>query len=118
SDQEPRAVPADVPRVDQPPGKILGARGERVGLATALEKCAEMEGAVRAMVRWRKTQRLGELPRPSSRRTDPKQSRDPVGRRAGRQTRADVPEIAPGRLSLRERAQAKQDSQRRSRYHL
>ena len=71
----------------KPPGKILGARSERTGLAKALEKSARMEGAVREMVRRREAERLRELPRSASRRTAPEQGGDHLGRRTGRDKR-------------------------------
>ena len=52
------------------PEKFWAREAQRTRLAKAMEKGARMESAVREMVRRRKTERLGELPRPASRRTD------------------------------------------------
>ena len=75
------AIPEDVSRIDQVAGEILGAGSARTGLVQAVEESAGMESAVREMVRRRKTQRLGQLPRSASQPALPQQGRDHLGRR-------------------------------------
>src|SRR5438270_2579670 len=92
--QESRAVSANVSRVDQAPGQILGSRGRRAFVAKALAKSFGMEGAVREMVYRRQAQPLRELPGSTSHDPPPEQGRDFVGRRAGRTPHPDLSAIA------------------------
>ena len=106
--QQPRAVPADVSRVDQHPEKFW-AREATSCSGRTLEESARMEGAVREMVRRREAERLRELSRPASRpRTEPEQGRHHLGRRTRRQAHADLSATAPRGLPVRQRAEAKQ----------
>src|ERR1700731_198092 len=82
-DQEPRAISADVSRVDQAAGQILVPRSEGAFLATAVAESFGMESAVREMVHRRENQSFRELPGSTSPHPPPEQSSHFVGRGTG-----------------------------------
>ena len=77
-----------------------------------------MESAVRAMVRRRQDQRLLQLHRPPSDHASQEQSRDSVGRRAGRSAHDHLSGTAPPGGALRQRAEVARPQGRRPRHHL
>src|SRR5436305_819176 len=87
-------------------------------MAETLAKSARMESAVREMVHRRQTQSLGKLSGSTSDHTSPQQGGHYLGRRAGRETHADLSAIASRRLPVRECFETKQDREGRSRHYL
>src|SRR4030095_15563180 len=116
--QKSRAISADVPRINAPAGKILGAPSERADLARKMENGARMESAVREVVRRRQTQHFGKLPGSASHWAAPEQGGNYLGRRTRRQTYTYLSTAASRSLPLRECPETKQHKKRRSRHHL
>ena len=79
---------------------------------------ARMEGAVRDVVRRRRTQRLGQLPRPPRARGQGRQSRLLLRRRARRSPDDHLSRVARRRLPLRQRPAQAGHQEGRPRRHL
>ena len=119
-----RHLRLDVPRIGDEHRSVLaqaGARAAHVDQAVHASQRHELrrERPARAVVRRRRAQRRGELPRPASRET-PRADGDPLGARRSERIDAahQLSRAARERLQVRERAEAPRRQERRPRHDL
>ena len=98
--------------------RASGPSRRSAALVQAVDAGARLERAARQVVRRRQDQRQLQLPRPPPRRAAQEQGRHHLGRRAGRQPRADLSATAPRGLQVRQRAEEARHQEGRPRHHL